>query len=164
MSDVNQKPMENSGAGATLRSLYPVPDIDPSWTVPQNFDATFDFDYGEGRNRTMQLYQKGKDKQWDALERIDWSLSLDSENPMQMPDEANAVFHTPLWAKMSEQEKITLRHHQQSWMMSQFMQGEQAALLCAAKIVQQVPDLDSKFYASTQVMDCLLYTSDAADE
>jgi hypothetical protein len=33
------------------------------------------------------------------------------------------------------------------------MHGEQGALVCAAKIVQTVPDLDSKFYAATQTID-----------
>jgi hypothetical protein len=33
------------------------------------------------------------------------------------------------------------------------MQGEQGALICAAKIVTQVPDADSKFYAATQTID-----------
>ena len=33
------------------------------------------------------------------------------------------------------------------------MQGEQGALICAAKIVTQVPDVDSKFYAATQTID-----------
>jgi hypothetical protein len=33
------------------------------------------------------------------------------------------------------------------------MHGEQGALLCAAKIVQQVPSIDAKFYAATQVVD-----------
>ncbi len=46
-----------------------------------------------------------------------------------------------------------MRRHFQAWTISQFLQGEQAAMICAAKIVQQVPDLDAKFYASTQVMD-----------
>lgn len=137
----------------TLRELYPIPEVDKVWTVPQNFEAAFDWEYDEGRKQMMHLYQKGKDMQWDALERIDWSLELDTENPMQMPDETNAVYHTPIWAKLSANEKAELRRHQQAWMMSQFMQGEQAALLCSAKIVQQVPDLDAKFYASTQVMD-----------
>jgi 1,2-phenylacetyl-CoA epoxidase catalytic subunit len=40
-----------------------------------------------------------------------------------------------------------------SWMNSQFLHGEQGALICASKIVQTVPDVDSKFYAATQVMD-----------
>ncbi|MEM8772203.1 MAG: ferritin-like domain-containing protein [Pseudomonadota bacterium] len=138
---------------ASLRELYPIPDIDPVWTVPQGFEAAFDWDYDDGRKQMMHLYQKGKDMQWDALERIDWSLELDSENPMQIPDEMSGPYHTPIWAKMNDKEKAELRRHTQSWMISQFMQGEQAALICAAKIVQQVPDLDAKFYASTQVMD-----------
>ena len=138
---------------ASLRDLYPIPDIDPVWTVPQGFEASFDWDYDDGRKQMMHLYQKGKDMQWDALDRIDWSLELDTENPMQIPDELSGPYHTPYWAKMNDKEKAELRRHLQSWMISQFMQGEQAALICAAKIVQQVPDLDAKFYASTQVMD-----------
>jgi hypothetical protein len=40
-----------------------------------------------------------------------------------------------------------------SWQFSQFLHGEQGALICASKIVQTVPDMDSKFYAATQVVD-----------
>ncbi|GJL95881.1 MAG: hypothetical protein DHS20C05_22860 [Hyphococcus sp.] len=137
----------------SLRELYPIPDIDPCWTVPQDFEAAFDWNYDDGRKQMMHLYQKGKDMQWDALDRIDWDLAIHEENPMEMPDESMGIFHTPIWQKMSNKEKAEFRRHAQSWMMSQFMQGEQAALICAAKIVQQVPDLDAKFYASTQVMD-----------
>lgn len=137
----------------SLRELYPMPDIDKHWSVPQQFDATFDFEYDDGRTTLMHLYQKGKDMQWDAVNRIDWSLDLDEENPMQLPDEGIALKGSPIWEKMSEKDRIQFRRHVQSWNISQFMQGEQAALICASKIVQQVPDLDAKFYASTQVMD-----------
>jgi len=136
-----------------LRDLYPIPNIDPCWTVPQNFEAAFDWNYDDGRARMMHLYQKGKDMQWDALSRINWSDELDPENPMEMPDELSGIYYTPVWAKLSAAEKANARRHFQAWSISQFMQGEQAALICAAKIVQQVPDLDAKFYASTQVMD-----------
>jgi hypothetical protein len=54
---------------------------------------------------------------------------------------------------MSRQEKATVRRHFQGWQIAQFMQGEQGALICAAKIVTQVPDIDSKFYAATQTID-----------
>ena len=136
-----------------LRDLYPIPNIDPCWTVPQNFEAAFDWDYDDGRKQMMHLYQKGKDMQWDALARVDWSEELDPENPMEMPDELSGIYYTPVWAKMNDKERAVARRHFQAWSISQFMQGEQAALICAAKIVQQVPDLDAKFYASTQVMD-----------
>ena len=33
------------------------------------------------------------------------------------------------------------------------MHGEQGALICTAKIVETVPWIDAKYYASTQVMD-----------
>jgi para-aminobenzoate N-oxygenase AurF len=138
---------------ASLRELYPIPDIDPCWSVPQNYEAAFDWDYDDGRKQMMHLYQKGKDMQWDALNRIDWGLELDSENPMGLPDEVMGIFHTPYWAKMNKKEQTEFRRNSQAWTMSQFMQGEQAAMICAAKIVQQVPDLDAKFYASTQTMD-----------
>jgi hypothetical protein len=137
----------------TLRDLYPIPNIDKSWSVPQDFQTLFDWEYDEGRTTLMHLYQKGKDMQWDAVKRIDWTQELDFENPMQMPEEANAIFGSPMWDKMNKSEKREFRRHSQAWNISQFMQGEQAALICAAKIVQQVPDLDAKFYASTQVMD-----------
>ena len=57
------------------------------------------------------------------------------------------------YQKMDEREKAQVRRHFQAWQLSQFMQGEQGALICAAKIVTQVPDADSKFYASTQTID-----------
>ncbi len=137
----------------TLRELYPMPEIDKHWSVPQQFDATFDFEYDEGRTTLMHLYQKGKDMQWDAVNRIDWTQELDFENPMQLPDEGVALHGSPMWEKMTKKEKIEFRRHAQAWNISQFMQGEQAALICAAKIVESVPDLDAKFYAATQVMD-----------
>jgi len=137
----------------SLRDLYPIPDIDSHWTIPQGYDTVFDWEYDEGRETLMHLYQKGKDMQWDAISRIDWTQELDPENPMEMPEEACALWGSPMWDKMTKKEKIEFNLHSQSWNISQFLQGEQAALICAAKIVQQVPDLDAKFYASTQVMD-----------
>ena len=138
---------------SSLHELYAIPAIDSCWTVPQGFEAAFDWDYDDGRAQMMRLYQKGKDFQWDALDRIDWSLELDAENPMEIPDELNGIQLTPVWARMNSKEQAEYRRHIQSWSISQFMQGEQAALICSAKIVQQVPDMDAKFYASTQVMD-----------
>jgi hypothetical protein len=123
------------------------------WSTAQSFDANFDLRYADGRDEFLNLYQKGKDLQWDSLTRIDWSESLDPDNPMQMPDEFDGLYHTRYWNGFSDRFRGEVRRHNQAWTISQFLHGEQAALLCAAKIVQQAPDLDAKFYASTQVMD-----------
>jgi len=58
-----------------------------------------------------------------------------------------------VWNRLTDAEKATVRRHFQSWQLSQFLHGEQGALVCTAKIVQQVPAVDAKFYAATQVVD-----------
>ena len=63
------------------------------------------------------------------------------------------IYGSPQWEKLSEPEKDELCHHLSSWLFSQFLHGEQGALTVAARIVESVPDMDSKFYAATQAMD-----------
>ena len=123
------------------------------WQPQQRFDATLRWEYDDGRESLLNLYRKGKRQQWDAEHRIDWSQDLDPENPAGLPDEMIAIFGSPAWQRMNERERAQLRHHVQSWQLSQFLHGEQGALVCAARIVQQVPSLDAKFYAATQVVD-----------
>jgi hypothetical protein len=51
------------------------------------------WEYEDGRDSLLKLYDKGKKNQWDAADRIDWSQNLDPENPMQMPDHIDAKFY-----------------------------------------------------------------------
>ena len=60
--------------------------------------------------------------------------------------------HTAL-ASWGKKEWVTLNMEYQNWLLSQFLHGEQGALLCTAKIVETVPWIDAKYYAATQVMD-----------
>ena len=137
----------------STKSRYAIPITDEEWTIPGAFDTTFRWEYEENRTMLTNLYRKGKDKQWDAEKRIDWSIDLDPENPQLLPDETHPLFGSDIWDKMTAKEKVEARYHQQAQTLSQFMHGEQGALICTAKIVQQVPDMDAKFYAATQVMD-----------
>jgi len=137
-----------------LADRYPFPAPEGShWSVPQDFDVEFNWDYDEGRATMMGLYRKGIEMQWNAETRIDWSQELDEDNPEQLPEEMLPISGMAQYEAMSRAEKAKVRRHFQGWQISQFMQGEQGALICAAKIVTQVPDIDSKFYASTQVID-----------
>jgi hypothetical protein len=132
---------------------YACPPGSTEWTVPQEFPTTFRWEYADGREKLLNLYEKGKRLQWNASERIDWSQDLDPENPEQLPDETIPIFGSDVWARLSNAEKAQVRRHFQAWQLSQFMHGEQGALVCTAKIVQQVPSVDAKFYAATQVID-----------
>src|SRR5262245_35563606 len=132
---------------------YPTPLAADRWNVPQSFDTTFRWEYEHGREKLLNLYAKGKRLQWDAADRIDWSKDLDPENPEQMPDWTLPIFGSSVWERLSDAERANTRRHFQAWQLSQFMHGEQGALVCTAKIVQQVPAMDAKFYAATQVID-----------
>jgi hypothetical protein len=136
-----------------LNEIYAIASEGSQWTVPQNFEACFNWNYDDGRAAMMGLYTKGKEMQWDANTRIDWTQELDPLNPQGMPDESLPIHAAACFKKMSEKDKGEVRRNFQAWQISQFMQGEQGALICAAKIVTQVPDIDSKFYASTQTID-----------
>src|SRR6266550_3976552 len=132
---------------------YALPVEQTEWKFDGHTEVTFTWEYDENRAGLLQLYSKGKQQQWDAADRIDWSLDLDPENPMELDDRVVPICGSHIWERMTETERRQLRHHQQASQISQFMHGEQGALIATAKIVQTVPDLDSKFYAATQVMD-----------
>lgn len=124
-----------------------------SLEMPSGGDARFTWEYDEGRARLLSLYQKGKDKQWDAQSRIDWGLDVDPMNPVELPDDFHPLFGSPMWNAADASRQAEMRQHFQAWQISQFLHGEQGAMVCAAKIVEVVPDMDAKFYAATQTMD-----------
>jgi hypothetical protein len=127
--------------------------IEPKWGVESPSTTMFDFDYTGGRDQLLRLYDKGTRRQWIGSDRLDWSLDVDPDNPVGLPDELSPLFGTEWWEKWDDKQKAELRRHVEAWRFSQFMHGEQGALICTAKIVQTVPDIDSKFYAATQVID-----------
>lgn len=133
--------------------LYQMTPGGRQWCVDQDFKAIFDFEYQDERDDLLSLYAKGKKMQWDAAERINWDQELDWENPQGMPVESIGIYGSPMWEKMSHAERVNLRRNMQGWSVSQFLHGEQGALICSAKIVTQVPNLEAKFYAATQTID-----------
>ena len=124
-----------------------------AWEIPQDFDTLFNWNYGDDRDDLLSLYNKGKTMQWDTDSRIDWTQELDPDNPLGIPMELFPLYGADFFMKMSPKEQGEARRHQAAWSNSQFLHGEQGALICSAKIVQNVPDMEAKFYASTQVMD-----------
>ncbi len=137
----------------STQERYQMPLEGLEWTVPSNFDSAFKWEYEDGSEALRRLYEKGKNLQWNATNRIDWSQNLDPENPEELPDEALSIFGSDVWNRMTAKERAELRRHDQANNLSQFLHGEQGALICTAKIVQQVPNIDAKFYAATQVID-----------
>jgi P-aminobenzoate N-oxygenase AurF len=133
--------------------MYASPVAAGTWDVPATGAARFSWDYDNGRQYLLDLYQRGKDKQWDAVTRIDWDQPVNPFRVMETGDEFTPIAGSRQWDKLNQAERDEVGHHLSSWLFSQFLHGEQGALTVAARIVESVPDMDSKFYAATQVMD-----------
>jgi len=129
-------------------------------TVEDNCDAIFTWGYNKGERKPLdKLYEKAKTSQWNGQTDLDWSIEVDPEelasagtrDPLEMSyfaDNPESPLH-----KFNEKEWQQLGIESMNWSLSQFMHGEQGALLCTAKIVETVPWIDAKYYASTQVVD-----------
>jgi hypothetical protein len=123
-------------------------------------DAIFTWDYERTRAGLAKLYERAKTSQWNGSIDLDWSIDVDIEAVAVEMQAAIAhlrqrlveIEGSPLkgW---SEDHWTKLAIEAFNWRMSQFLHGEQGALVCTAKIVETVPWIDAKYYASTQVMD-----------
>ncbi|HVM07893.1 MAG TPA: ferritin-like domain-containing protein [Acidimicrobiales bacterium] len=127
-------------------------------TVKDNADAIFTWDYEKGaRPKLNRLYEKAKNSMWNGETDLPWDTEVDQEQVVLANAGNNVnpnmdVTGTP-FAKWSDKEWVQFGIESQNWTLSQFMHGEQGALICTAKIVETVPWIDAKYYASTQVMD-----------
>ena len=126
--------------------------------VKDNAEALFTWNYDKGQRAALdKLYEKAKTSQWNASTDLDWDTDVDLEKyePTVDPLEYDYFFNnedSPLKG-MGEKEIHELNMESFKWLLSQFMHGEQGALLCTAKIVETVPWIDAKYYAATQVVD-----------
>ena len=129
-------------------------------TVADNAEAIFTWDYEKGKRPALnKLYEKAKHSMWNGETDLPWETEVDQEAVAMANaalqggiDQGMDLTGSPL-EKWSEKEWLQLGVEFQNWSLSQFMHGEQGALLCTAKIVETVPWIDAKYYASTQVMD-----------
>jgi len=138
------------------RNPLPMPASGAYHEVEATIDTVFDWKYALEKQNLMQLYEKGKELSWNARD-LDWSIDVDVEKmvrerqEMGMGGMLNNVLNPP--RPLSEPELIELNLNMNAFMLSQFLHGEQGALVATAKIVQAAPTEESKFYAANQVAD-----------
>jgi hypothetical protein len=129
--------------------------------VQSHYDTIFTWDYEKGhRPKLNRLYEKAKTSMWNGETDLPWEIEVDQEAVVLANAASNSsgltqgmdLTGTP-FEKWGDREFIDLGIQSQNWMLSQFMHGEQGALICTARIVESVPWIDAKYYASTQVMD-----------
>jgi len=131
------------------------PDIGGVVKENQLFDSTettvFNWHY-EGSNPALRkLYERGKASQWNAALDLDWDTDVDLEAELFVSDPA--IDGEGWYKKLTKAEQRRLLIEANTQTLSQFLHGEQGALIATSQLVSAVPDVDAKFYASTQVID-----------
>ena len=121
-------------------------------TLEALLDVTYTWGYQDTRAKLRDLYDKATRAQWQSDVVLPWHLSVDLEKSMG-PEELLPLHGSDIWRRLSEKEKTAINVETSSWTLSQFLHGEQGALLAAAQLVDSVHDLDSKLYGATQVVD-----------
>ncbi len=108
-------------------------------------DLTYNWGYEKTRQDLRDLYKKAQRTQWQPDATLPWQTSVDLEHP-HYPEQMFPLYGSDIYKKMSDKQQKQLGVEMFSWVLSQFLHGEQGALLAAAQLVTTVPDMDSKYY------------------
>jgi hypothetical protein len=121
-------------------------------TILTSFDTNYVWNYGSVKEGLRDLYEKAKREQWNGTEQLAWDTPVDPEGEI-IPAQFNPLAEYGPFQALDARGLAHFRHAQISWQLSQFMHGEQGALIVASQLVGAVPWTDAKFYAATQTMD-----------
>ncbi|MEY3456420.1 MAG: hypothetical protein RIR38_682 [Actinomycetota bacterium] len=145
-----------------VEAILSTPMVDPDevlHVVKNEADSIFTWDYSLARPQLRKLYEKAKVGQWNATTDIPWETDVDIEKSIAADQELLGNGIDPSWyagtklEKWGDKEWLEFGIQGRKWTLSQFLHGEQGALICTAKITETVPWYDAKLYASTQVVD-----------
>ena len=124
------------------------PDLDTAMKV------IYQWNYAPEVEELRRLYVKAAEAQWIADRDIDWERPIDHQKFCATPlGAALPIEHTSYFRSLTAEQQWEMTRSTASFRLSNFLHGEQGALMVAAQLVNAVPHTDAKFYAATQTMD-----------
>ena len=116
--------------------------------------VVYQWNYDPEVDELRRLYVKATEAQWIAERDLDWDRDIDLERfattPLGTP---MPVERTSYWKALPRETVVDVTRRTASFRLSNFLHGEQGALMVASQLVNAVPHTDGKFYAATQTMD-----------
>ncbi|MEZ4334494.1 MAG: ferritin-like domain-containing protein [Myxococcota bacterium] len=133
-------PLERTDASSDLEQIL------------TSFDAQYVWNYGCVKEGLRELYEKAKREQWNSTTQLAWETAVDPLSDI-VPRQLDPLVDFAPARKLDERERARLGHAQIANQLSQFLHGEQGALIVASQLVSAVPWIDAKYYAASQTMD-----------
>ena len=115
--------------------------------------GAYNWDYTVSDNRIKKLYELGKELNWNGSIDLNWEYTHPSDERIIEPDEELPHEMLDAYQNLSEEEKILFDRHNTAELMSQFLHGEQGALLVASQLASCAPTYNAKLYAASQTFD-----------
>ena len=119
--------------------------------VSYQLETLWDYDYEPTHQELETLYETAKKNQWNGSTAIDWTRPVGKEGAVLNVQAAFAG--TNFFTRLTPEEQKEVEVRVSAWRLSQFLHGEQGALVVCGQLVNSIPELDAKLYASTQVVD-----------
>jgi hypothetical protein len=117
-------------------------------------EVVFQWNYDTEVEELRNLYVKAAEAQWISERDIRWDQPIDLVKFSTTPLGTGVpIDQTSYWKSLPQDTRLELTRRTAAFRLSQFLHGEQGALMVAAQLVNAVPHTDAKFYAATQTMD-----------
>ena len=115
--------------------------------------GSFNWDYTVQDNRIKKLYELGKQLNWNVEEDVDWKPEFTGINDEEFEWEDGQWANHNVYKTFDKETRIEFFKYLNSWATSQFLHGEQGALLVASQLASCAPTYNAKLYAASQTFD-----------
>ena len=115
--------------------------------------GSFNWDYTVQDNRIKKLYELGKQLNWNVEEDVDWKPEFTGINDEEFEWEDGQWANHKVYKTFDKETRIEFFKDLNSWATSQFLHGEQGALLVASQLASCAPTYNAKLYAASQTFD-----------
>ncbi len=114
--------------------------------------GAYNWDYTSADKKLRRLYRLGKELNWNSDTLLDWSQTFPKDR-MPVAEGMSPLTGYPEFEALDEQGQLDFAWHNHCWILSQFLHGEQGALLVASQLCSCAPTYDAKLYAASQTFD-----------
>lgn len=148
------KQVVRTGPETELNAKLTPQDVDQIAEIFQTpLTGAYSWNYAEADKKLRKLYRLGKERNWNADFDIDWNQPLRRNETPIIAGAENPYLDWEPFVALSEHERNMFGWHSMVWTTSQFLHGEQGALLVASQLVSCAPTSDGKLYAGSQTFD-----------
>jgi hypothetical protein len=123
----------------TIREIFQTP-----------LNGSYNWDYEIANSKIRRLYELGKRFNWNSELDVNWNQPV-PENVEYVPPEGWCDH--PHWKTLTPKQQREFSHRMNAQTLSQFLHGEQGALMVASQLVTCAPTHDAKLYAASQTFD-----------